>query len=53
MKYSQELIIKAKEYLVKKTGEQPSEDTVLQFLGEISEFGYLIVKNATKIIEQN
>lgn len=51
MQYSQQLIIKAKNYLSEKMGEQPSEDIVLQFLMELSNFGKLFIKNAVKILE--
>lgn len=53
MKYSKQLIITTKEYLTKKIGEEPNDDTVLQFLRQISNFGQLFVKNASKILGQN
>lgn len=49
MKFTKELTNKAKDYLSKKLGKQPEEDSVNEFLSNIAKLGELFLKNVSKI----
>lgn len=53
MKFSNELIDEAMQYLEKKTGERPDKGITEEFLRSIAKLGKLFAKNADAITKES
>lgn len=53
MKFSEELVNEAEQYLAKKTGEKPDKGVTEEFLRTVAALGELFAKNANKILKES
>lgn len=53
MKFSEELVNEAEQYLAKKTGEKPDKGVTEQFLRAVAALGELFAKNADAITKES
>lgn len=53
MKFTEDLVKEATEYLVKKTGQKPDKGITEEFLRSIAKLGELFAENADKILKES
>lgn len=53
MKFSDELLNEAEDYLQKKTGEKPDKGVTEEFLRSLAKLGELFTKNADAITKES